>query len=73
MTYRIENKNIESLLSLLTNEYEVKITQDLHDNGKDKVWVVDLYHYATDNDDFTCRGLLGQSLHDLLVNINKSL
>lgn len=73
MVHEIESKNIESLLALLTKEYEVKINQDLHDNGKDKVWVVDLYYYATDNDYATFRALLDQSLIDLLIIICKEL
>lgn len=69
----IKQIDLELLLALLTEEFEVKINQDLHDNGKDSVWVVDLYHYATDNDDSTFRGILDQSLKDLLINICQKL
>lgn len=64
---------LELLFRLLTKEYEVKINQDMHDNGKDSVWVVDLYHYETDNDDTSYRGTLNQSLFDLLMNICQEL
>ena len=64
----VKGNETESLLKILVNAgYEVRISQDLSDNFKVYVWVVDLEPYTEEKNDAFFRGLLGDSLNVVLI------
>ncbi|MHC5250532.1 hypothetical protein [Enterococcus sp. LJL90] len=63
-----EGPKTEALLrTIIEAGYEVRISQDLSDNFKDKVWVVDIEPYEKEKSDPSFRGLLSASLNDVLI------